>query len=110
MACGSGVKAIQIAAEQIMLGNASVVVAGGQENMTRTPFLLDRMRVGYRMGDAPLYDGMNRDGFLDTLCGLIMGATAENLAQRYGIPGKDQDKFRLRPQEEDAPLLDRRAT
>ncbi|TMK83469.1 MAG: acetyl-CoA C-acetyltransferase, partial [Actinobacteria bacterium] len=59
MACGSGVKAIQVAAEQIILGNAEVVVAGGQENMTRTPFLLDRMRVGYRMGDATVHDGMN---------------------------------------------------
>jgi acetyl-CoA C-acetyltransferase len=57
MACGSGTKAIQVAAEQILLGNAEVVVTGGQENMTRTPFLLDRMRVGYRMGDAKAYDG-----------------------------------------------------
>src|SRR6266702_1412563 len=73
MACGSGSKAVQVAAEQIILGNAEVVVAGGQENMTRTPFLLDRMRFGYRMGNATLYDGMNRDGFLDPLCGLIMG-------------------------------------
>src|SRR5207244_6396753 len=78
MACGSGSKAVQVAAEQIVLGNAEVVVAGGMENMTRTPFLLDRMRFGYRMGDATVYDGMNRDGFLDPLCGLIMGETAEN--------------------------------
>ncbi len=109
MACGSGVKAIQIAAEQIMLGNASVVVAGGQENMTRTPFLLDRMRVGYRMGDATLYDGMNRDGFLDPLCGLIMGETAENLAQRYGIPRQEQDQFALRSQQKAGASWDRRA-
>jgi acetyl-CoA C-acetyltransferase len=98
MACGSGTKAIQIAAEQIMLGGAEIVVAGGQENMTRTPFLLDRMRLGYRMGNAPLYDGMNKDGFLDPLCGLVMGETAENLARRYEIPRQEQDEFALRSQ------------
>jgi acetyl-CoA C-acetyltransferase len=109
MACGSGVKAIQVGAEQIMLGNAEVVVAGGQENMTRTPFLLDRMRLGYRMGDATVYDGMNRDGFLDPLCGLIMGETAENLAQRYSIPRREQDEFALRSQQKADAMWDRRA-
>jgi acetyl-CoA C-acetyltransferase len=109
MACGSGMKAIQVAAEQIILGNAEVVVAGGQENMTRTPFLLDRMRFGYRMGDATLYDGMNRDGFLDPLCGLIMGETAENLARRYEIPRDEQDEFALRSQQKAAAGEGRRA-
>jgi acetyl-CoA C-acetyltransferase len=109
MACGSGVKAIQLGAEQIMLGNAEVVVAGGQENMTRTPFLLDRMRFGYRMGNAPLYDGMNRDGFLDPLCGLVMGETAENLAARYSIPRQEQDEFALRSQRKADASWDRRA-
>jgi acetyl-CoA C-acetyltransferase len=99
MACGSGTKAIQVAAEQIMLGNAEVVVAGGQENMTRTPFLLDRMRFGYRMGDATVYDGMSKDGFLDPLCGLVMGETAENLARKYSIPRREQDEFALRSQQ-----------
>ncbi|MFN2589675.1 MAG: acetyl-CoA C-acyltransferase, partial [Actinomycetota bacterium] len=109
MACGSGFKAIQVAAEQIMLGNAEVVVAGGEENMTRTPYLLDRMRFGYRMGNAPVYDGMNRDGFLDPLCGLIMGETAENLARRYEIPRQEQDEFALRSQQKTAASTDRRA-
>src|SRR5207244_7552073 len=109
MACGSGVKAIQVAAEQIILGNAEVVVAGGQENMTRTPFLLDRMRFGYRMGNATVYDGMNRDGFLDPLCGLIMGETAENLARRYEIPRQEQDEFALRSQQKADATWDRRA-
>jgi acetyl-CoA C-acetyltransferase len=109
MACGSGMKAIQVAAEQIILGNAEIVVAGGQENMTRTPFLLDRMRFGYRMGDATLYDGMNRDGFLDPLCGLIMGETAENLARRYEIPRDEQDEFALRSQQKAAAGEGRRA-
>ncbi len=109
MACGSGTKAIQVAAEQIILGNASIVVAGGQENMTSTPFLLDRMRFGYRMGNATVYDGMNRDGFLDPLCGLIMGETAENLARRYEIPRREQDEFALRSQQKAAATWDRRA-
>jgi acetyl-CoA C-acetyltransferase len=109
MACGSGTKAVQVGAEQIILGNAEVVVVGGQENMTRTPFLLDRMRFGYRMGDATLYDGMNRDGFLDPLCGLIMGETAENLAQRYSIPRQEQDEFALRSQQKADASWDRRA-
>jgi acetyl-CoA C-acetyltransferase len=85
------------------------VLAGGQENMTRTPFLLDRMRFGYRMGDATVYDGMQKDGFLDPLCGLIMGETAENLAQRYKIPRAEQDEFALRSQQKAATSWDRRA-
>lgn len=109
MACGSGVKAIQVAAEQIVLGNADVVVAGGQENMTRTPFLLDRIRVGYRMGDATVYDGMSKDGFLDPLCGLVMGETAENLARRYEIPREEQDEFAFRSQQKAVASWDRRA-
>jgi acetyl-CoA C-acetyltransferase len=109
MACGSGTKAIQVAAEQIVLGNAEIVVAGGQENMTRTPFLLDRMRLGYRMGDATAYDGMNKDGFLDPLCGLVMGQTAENLARRCGIPRREQDEFALRSQQKAAASWERRA-
>ena len=108
MACGSGVKAIQVAAEQIILGNAEIVVAGGEENMTRTPFLLDRMRVGYRMGDGTVYDGMSKDGFLDPLCGLIMGETAENLARKYEVPRREQDEFALRSQQKAAAAWDRR--
>jgi len=109
MACGSGTKAIQLAAQQIMLGEAEVVVAGGQENMTRTPFLLDRMRTGYRMGDATLFDGMSRDGFLDPLCGLMMGETAENLARRYEISRRESDEFALRSQQKASATWERRA-
>jgi len=109
MACGSGTKAIQLAAQQIALGEAEVVVAGGQENMTRTPFLLDRMRTGYRMGDATLFDGMSRDGFLDPLCGLMMGETAENLARRYEISRQESDEFALRSQQKAAATWERRA-
>jgi acetyl-CoA C-acetyltransferase len=109
MACGSGTKAIQLAAEQIMLGNAQIVVAGGHEAMSRTPYLLDRMRIGYRMGDATVYDGMYRDGFLDPLCGLVMGETAENLARRYDISREEQDEFALASQRKAGASWDRRA-
>jgi acetyl-CoA C-acetyltransferase len=109
MACGSGVKAIESAAQQIMLGESEVVVAGGYENMTRTPAILDRMRIGYRMGNAPVHDGMYRDGFLDPLCGLVMGETAENLARQYDIPRAEQDEFALRTQQRAEAGKDRRA-
>src|SRR5437870_1934107 len=98
MACGSGTRAIQHAAEQIILGNVEVAVAGGMENMSRTPFLLDRMRLGYRMGDADVLDGMYRDGFQDPLSGCVMGETAENLARRYDISREEQDEFALASQ------------
>jgi acetyl-CoA C-acetyltransferase len=109
MACGSGTKAVELAANEIALGNAEVVVAGGYENMTRTPAILDRMRIGYRMGNAPVHDGMYRDGFLDPLCGLVMGETAENLARKYAIPRQEQDEFALRTQEKAEAGTERRA-
>jgi acetyl-CoA C-acetyltransferase len=98
MACGSGMKAVQVVADQIVLGNVDVAVAGGMESMSRTPFLLDRMRSGYRMGGAEVVDGMYRDGFLDPLSGCVMGETAENLARKYGIPREEQDEFALASQ------------
>jgi acetyl-CoA C-acetyltransferase len=98
IACGSGMKAVQLGAQQIMLGDSEVVLAGGMENMTRVPFILDRMRSGYRMGDASVHDAMYRDGLLDPLCGLIMGETAENLVDRYDISRQEQDEFALESQ------------
>lgn len=108
MACGSGVKAIELAAREIALGEADVILAGGYENMTRTPAILDRLRLGYRMGNAPIFDGMYRDGFLDPLCDLVMGETAENLARRYEIPRRDQDEFALASQQKAASGRERR--
>jgi acetyl-CoA C-acetyltransferase len=102
IACGSGLKAVQLAAQQIALGDAEVVLAGGMENMTRVPFLLDRMRTGYRMGNATVFDAMYRDGLLDPLCGLVMGETAENLADRYDVSREEQDGFALESQEKAA--------
>ncbi|MBI4261882.1 MAG: thiolase family protein [Actinobacteria bacterium] len=109
MACGSGTKAFQLVAQQVVLEEIEVGVAGGMENMSRTPFLLDRMRSGYRMGNATVHDGMYRDGFLDPLSDLVMGETAENLAERYGIPRGEQDEFALRSQQKAAATWDRRA-
>jgi acetyl-CoA C-acetyltransferase len=102
IACGSGMKAVQIAAQQIALADSEVVLAGGMENMSRVPFLLDRMRTGYRMGDATVVDAMYRDGLLDPLCDLIMGETAENLADRYDISRQEQDAFALESQQKAA--------
>jgi acetyl-CoA C-acetyltransferase len=98
IACGSGMKAVQLGAQQIALGDAEVVLAGGMENMTRVPFVMDRMRAGYRMGDAQVHDAMYRDGLLDPLCGLVMGETAENLVDRYDVSRQEQDEFALESQ------------
>lgn len=99
IACGSGMKAVQLAAQQIALGDSEVVLAGGMENMTQVPYLLDRMRTGYQAGDATAYDAMYRDGLLDPLCGLIMGETAENLVDLYDISRREQDEFALESQQ-----------
>jgi acetyl-CoA C-acetyltransferase len=109
IACGSGMKALQLGAQQIALGDSEVVLVGGMENMTRVPFILDRMRTGYRMGDATAYDGMYRDGLLDPLCGLIMGETAENLVDRYDISREEQDAFALESQQKAATGADARS-
>ena len=109
IACGSGMKAVQLGAQQISLGDSEVVLAGGMENMTRVPFLLDRMRAGYRMGNATVYDAMYRDGLLDPLCGLLMGETAENLVDRYGLSREEQDGFALESQTKAAEGTDARA-
>jgi acetyl-CoA C-acetyltransferase len=109
IACGSGMKAVQLGAQQIALGDSEVVLAGGMENMTRVPFLLDRMRTGYRMGDAQVYDAMYRDGLLDPLCGLLMGETAENLVDRYGLSRTEQDEFALESQHKAAAAAQARA-
>jgi acetyl-CoA C-acetyltransferase len=92
-ACASGMKAILLAAQSILLGEARQVLAGGTESMSRVPYLLTGGRFGVRMGHAELADGMYRDGFLCPLCGQIMGETAENLAREYGISREEQDQY-----------------
>jgi len=98
-ACGSGLKAIILAAQEIMLGRADVVLAGGTESMSRVPYFAEGARWGMRMGNSQLVDGMYRDGFSDPLSGLVMGETAENLARQYEISRTEQDEFALRSQQ-----------
>lgn len=98
-ACGSGLRAIILAAEQIMLGRADIVLAGGAESMSRVPYFAEGARFGISMGHAELVDGMYRDGFNDPLSGLIMGETAEVLARHYEISREQQDDYALRSQQ-----------
>ena len=98
-ACGSGLQAIILAAQQIMLGHADVVLAGGTESMSRVPYFAEGARWGMRMGNVELVDGMYRDGFSDPLSGLLMGETAENLARQYEVSREEQDEFALRSQQ-----------
>jgi len=98
-ACGSGLRAIILAAEQIALGRARIILAGGTESMSRVPYFAEGARWGMRMGNMELVDGMYRDGFNDPLSGLVMGQTAENLAKEYEISRDEQDQFALRSQQ-----------
>ena len=96
MACGSSLKAIDLAYRAVRDGDADVVLAGGTESMSRVPYLLTGARWGYRMGDQPVVDAMYQDGFLCPLSGKVMGETAETLAGRYRITREEQDAFALR--------------
>ena len=109
IACGSGMKAVQLGAQQIALGDSEVVLVGGMENMTRVPFLLPDMRLGHRLGHAEAVDAMYRDGLLDPLCDLIMGETAENLVDMYDISREEQDAFALESQRKASEGAARRA-
>ena len=91
--CGSGLKATHLAAQAIKCGDAEVVIAGGQENMSGTPHLLAGSRDGFRMGDAKLIDSMIVDGLWDAYNNYHMGTTAENIARQYGISRREQDEF-----------------
>ena len=92
-ACASSLVGIVQGWQTIALGDADLVLAGGTEAMSQTPYLLMRARWGYRLGHGELIDGMYRDGFLCPLCGDLMGETAETLAQRYDIPRGEQDRY-----------------
>src|SRR5882672_13251 len=98
-ACGSGLKAITLAAQEILLGRANVVLAGGTESMSRVPYFAEGARWGMRIGHSELVDGMYRDGFNDPLSGLVMGETAEVLARHYEISREEQDEYALRSQQ-----------
>ncbi len=105
-ACGSGLRAIILAAEQIALGRARIVLAGGTESMSRVPYFAEGARWGMRMGNTELVDGMYRDGFNDPLSGSVMGETAENLARQYEISREEQDQFALRSQQRGQVAID----
>jgi acetyl-CoA C-acetyltransferase len=94
-ACASGLQAILSAARTILTGEASIVLAGGTESMSNTPYFLTRARTGYRLGHGEIVDGMYRDGFNDPLSGLVMGETAEELATESGIDRAAADAWAL---------------
>jgi acetyl-CoA C-acetyltransferase len=98
-ACGSGLKAIILGCQEIHLGNAGVIVAGGMESMSNVPYLIEQARWGLRMGNQHFIDCMYRDGFYCPLSELVMGETAENLATMYRILREEQDQFALRSQQ-----------
>src|SRR5262250_743045 len=91
--CGSGLKAVALAAQAIQTGNSSLVVAGGMESMTNAPYLLPQARKGYRLGDAQIVDSMVHDGLWDVYNNYHMGVTGENVAEKYGITRAEQDEF-----------------
>lgn len=98
-ACASGMKAIGLGFQEITSGNMDCVLTGGTESMSRVPYYLDGGRWGYRLGNQELVDGMYRDGFVCQLCKLVMGETAEILAEQYKISREEQDQFGLRSQQ-----------
>ncbi|NJO89609.1 MAG: acetyl-CoA C-acetyltransferase [Chloroflexia bacterium] len=96
--CGSGLRAVSMAAQFIMLGDADVILAGGTESMSNAPYLLPKARFGYRMGNGELVDSMISDGLMDAFNNYHMGITAENIAEQWGISREEQDNFALNSQ------------
>lgn len=93
--CGSGLKAVALAAQAIQTGNSETVVAGGMESMSNAPYLLPQARKGYRLGNAQIIDSMVQDGLWDVYNNYHMGNTGENVAEKYGITREEQDQFAL---------------
>ncbi|MFY4775339.1 acetyl-CoA C-acetyltransferase [Metabacillus sp. RGM 3146] len=91
--CGSGLKAVHLAAQAILAGDAEVVVAGGMENMSQAPYLLKEARNGFKMGDKKLVDSMIQDGLWCAFNDYHMGVTAENLSEKYSVSREEQDEF-----------------
>ncbi|SFQ95356.1 acetyl-CoA C-acetyltransferase [Desulfoscipio geothermicus] len=104
--CGSGLKSVSTAASLIALGEADIVVAGGIENMSAAPYLVEKARWGYRMGDGNLVDLMIKDGLWCAFGNYHMGITAENIAERYGITREEQDAFALNSQQKAIAAID----
>ncbi len=91
--CGSGLKAVMLASQAVQCGDASVIVAGGTENMSRAPYLLEKARSGYRMGNGEVVDSMIRDGLWDVYKNVHMGTCGDRVAEKYGFTRQDQDNF-----------------
>jgi acetyl-CoA C-acetyltransferase len=105
-ACGSGLKSIALGYQEIAIGNLDCVLAGGTESMSRLPYYLDGARWGYRLGNQELVDGMYRDGFFCPLAKMLMGETAEILAEQYKITREEQDEYALCSQTRAAAAVD----
>ncbi|KAF0130378.1 MAG: acetyl-CoA C-acetyltransferase [Bacteroidetes bacterium] len=97
--CGSGLRAVMMAAQQIISGESEIVLAGGTESMSNAPYLLPKARNGYRMGDGVIVDSMILDGLTDAFNNYHMGITAENIAEKWGITREEQDAFALLSQQ-----------
>jgi acetyl-CoA C-acetyltransferase len=95
MVCGSGLKAVALAVQAIQTGNAEIVIAGGMESMTNTPYLLPQARNGFRMGNATAVDAMLHDGLWEIYNGYHMGVTGEHVAEKHGITREQQDQYAL---------------
>jgi len=105
-ACGSGLKSIALGYQEIAIGNLDCALAGGTESMSRLPYYLDGARWGYRLGNQELVDGMYRDGFFCPLAKMLMGETAEMLAEQYKITREQQDEYALCSQTRAAAAID----
>ncbi|KEI77166.1 acetyl-CoA acetyltransferase [Clostridium botulinum A2 117] len=97
--CGSGLRAVSLATQLIKLGDDDIVVAGGTENMSAAPYLLEKARWGQRMGDGKIVDEMIRDGLWESFNDYHMGITAENIAEQWGITREEQDEFSAKSQQ-----------
>jgi acetyl-CoA C-acetyltransferase len=97
--CGSGLKAVALAAQAVKLGDADIVIAGGMESMSRAPYLVEKARFGYRMGDGELVDEMIRDGLWDAFNSCHMGITAENICSDCNLTREELDEFALQSQQ-----------
>lgn len=96
--CGSGLQSVSLAAAMVQSGQADIVVAGGMENMSASPYLVDKGRYGYRLGDGKLIDSLTHDALTDAFNNYHMGITAENVAEKYGITRQMQDEFAVSSQ------------
>ncbi|CAI8807441.1 acetyl-CoA C-acetyltransferase [Pseudomonas sp. IT-P294] len=104
--CGSGLKAVQLAVQAIRCGDAELVIAGGQENMSLAPYVLPKARTGLRLGHAQLQDSVIQDGLWDAFNDYHMGITAENLATQYSLSREDQDAFAAASQQKAAAAIE----